>query len=107
MEDLTRKRKKHLISRNNEIIIELENLKLGATKKSDEEMAQKIDGVIFKLLCLTIPSPQEEPKETLEDSAKKYYENNIDASNIPREHYELEIQDLMIGFASEWQLKQL
>jgi len=51
-----------------------------------------------------ITTPQE---ETIEEAVKKYYENNIDASNIPREHYEIEIQDLMIGFASEWQLKHL
>lgn len=49
-----------------------------------------------------ITTPQE---ETIEEAARKYYENNIDVSNIPREHYEIEIQDLMIGFASEWQLK--
>ena len=46
-------------------------------------------------------------KETLEEAAKRYYENNIDRSNIPREHYELEIQDLMIGFAYKWQSERL
>jgi len=49
--------------------------------------------------------PKEEPKQetTLEEAAEKYYEDNIDESNIPREHYEWEIQDLMIGFANQWQ----
>jgi hypothetical protein len=40
---------------------------------------------------------------TLKEAAEKYYEDNIDESNIPREHYEWEIQDLMIGFANQWQ----
>jgi hypothetical protein len=42
-------------------------------------------------------------QETLEEAAKTYYEENIDQSNIPREHYEWEIQDLMSGFAYKWQ----
>lgn len=46
-------------------------------------------------------------KETLEEVCKRYYENNIDQSNIPKEHYEWEIQDLMIGFAIEWQQKRM
>ena len=46
-------------------------------------------------------------KENIEDAVKTYYEENIDQSNIPREHYELEIQDLMIGFANEWQQKTM
>lgn len=41
--------------------------------------------------------------ETIEEAAKMYYEENIDQSNIPREHYEFEIQDLMIGFGYKWQ----
>jgi hypothetical protein len=45
-------------------------------------------------------------QETLEEAAKRYYEDNIDESNIPREHYEWEIQDLMIGFAYQWQQEQ-
>lgn len=40
-------------------------------------------------------------QETIEEAAKKYYEDNIDQSNIPREHYELEIQELMAEFAYE------
>jgi hypothetical protein len=40
-------------------------------------------------------------KETIEEAVKSYYKNNIDESNIPREHYESEIQDLMIGFANQ------
>lgn len=43
------------------------------------------------------------PIETIEEAAKRYYEENIDQSNIPREHYEFEIQDLMIGFVYKWQ----
>lgn len=43
------------------------------------------------------------PTETIEEAAKRYYEENIDQSNIPREHYEFEIQDLMIGFGYKWQ----
>jgi hypothetical protein len=45
-------------------------------------------------------------QETLEEAAERYYEDNIDESNIPREHYEWEIQDLMIGFAYQWQQEQ-
>jgi hypothetical protein len=53
-------------------------------------------------------SPIEEDKqETLEEAAEKYYEDNIDESNIPREHYEWEIQDLMIGFANQWQQERM
>jgi hypothetical protein len=51
--------------------------------------------------------PKEEPKqETIREVVKRYYEDNIDESNIPREHYEWEIQDLMIGFAYQWQQEQ-
>jgi hypothetical protein len=49
---------------------------------------------------------QEPKQETLEEAVKTYYEENIDQSNIPREHYEWEIQDLMLGFAYKWQQKQ-
>jgi hypothetical protein len=45
-------------------------------------------------------------KETIEEAVKTYYEENIDQSNIPREHYEWEIQDLMLGFAYKWQQEQ-
>jgi hypothetical protein len=45
-------------------------------------------------------------QETLEEAVKTYYEENIDQSNIPREHYEWEIQDLMLGFAYKWQQEQ-
>jgi len=49
-------------------------------------------------------TPKEEPKqETLEEVAERYYEENIDQSNIPREHYELEIKELIIGFANKYQ----
>jgi hypothetical protein len=44
--------------------------------------------------------------KTLEEAVKTYYEENIDQSNIPREHYEWEIQDLMSGFAYKWQQEQ-
>lgn len=47
-----------------------------------------------------------EQNETLEEAVKTYYEENIDQSNIPREHYEWEIQDLMLGFAYKWQQEQ-
>ena len=50
---------------------------------------------------------EESKQETLEESAKKYYKDNIDQSNIPRDHYEVEIQDLMIGFASKWQQERM
>jgi hypothetical protein len=46
---------------------------------------------------------EEFQQETLEEAVKTYYEENIDQSNIPREHYEWEIQDLMSGFAYKWQ----
>jgi hypothetical protein len=49
---------------------------------------------------------QEPKQETLEEAVKTYYEENIDQSNIPREHYEWEIQDLMLGFAYKWQQEQ-
>ena len=50
---------------------------------------------------------REEPKqETIREVVKRYYEDNIDESNIPREHYEWEIQDFMIGFAYQWQQEQ-
>jgi hypothetical protein len=45
-------------------------------------------------------------QETIREVVKRYYEDNIDESNIPREHYEWEIQDLMIGFAHQWQQEQ-
>jgi hypothetical protein len=45
-------------------------------------------------------------QETLEEAVKTYYEENINQSNIPREHYEWEIQDLMLGFAYKWQQEQ-
>jgi hypothetical protein len=46
-------------------------------------------------------------KESIEEAAKKYYEQNIDGSNIPREHWEYEIQDMMVGFASIWQSERM
>ena len=45
-------------------------------------------------------------KETLEQACKRYYEENIDQSNIPREHYEWEIQELMSGFCAEFQAEK-
>jgi hypothetical protein len=45
--------KKHIISRDNEIILDLEKLKLDARERHDEAIAQRLDGIIFKLLCLT------------------------------------------------------
>lgn len=54
-------------------------------------------------------NPKEERKQettSIEEAAKTYYEENIDQSNIPREHYEWEIQDLMIGFCAQWQAEQ-
>ena len=48
-----------------------------------------------------------EPKqETIREVVQRYYEDNIDDSNIPREYYEWEIQDLMIGFAYQWEQEQ-
>jgi hypothetical protein len=38
-------------------------------------------------------------EKVFKETAERYYKENIDESNIPREHYEWEIQDLMIGFA--------
>jgi hypothetical protein len=46
-------------------------------------------------------------KETIEEYVKTYYEENIDQSNIPREHYKWEIQDLMSGFAYKWQQEKM
>jgi hypothetical protein len=43
----------HLIARDNQIIIELEQLKSEARERKDEPTAQRIDGIIFQLLCLT------------------------------------------------------
>lgn len=45
--------KKHIISRDNEIILDLEKLKTDARERDDEATAQKLDGVIFRLLSLT------------------------------------------------------
>jgi len=45
-------------------------------------------------------------QETLEEACERYYEEKIDQSNIPREHYEIEIKDLMIGFVYKWQQQQ-
>jgi len=48
--------------------------------------------------------PKEEPKqETLEEACNRFYENNIDDTNIEREHHEDCIKELMIGFANQWQ----
>jgi hypothetical protein len=47
--------------------------------------------------------PNEPKKDTIEEAARKYYENNIDRLNIPRKYYEYEIQELMLGFANQWQ----
>jgi hypothetical protein len=44
--------------------------------------------------------------ETIEQAAERYYQEHIDQSNIPREHYEREIQDLMVCFADYWQSSQ-
>jgi hypothetical protein len=45
-------------------------------------------------------------QETIEQAAERYYQEHIDQSNIPREHYEREIQDFMVCFADYWQLSQ-
>ena len=45
--------RKAVLSRDNEIITDLEQLKLEARNRNDEATAQKLDGVIFRLLCLT------------------------------------------------------
>jgi hypothetical protein len=44
--------------------------------------------------------------ETIEQAAERHYQEHIDQSNIPREHYEREIQDLMVCFADYWQASQ-
>jgi hypothetical protein len=44
--------------------------------------------------------------ETIEQAAERCYQEHIDQSNIPREHYEREIQDLMVSFADYWQSSQ-
>jgi hypothetical protein len=44
--------------------------------------------------------------ETIEQAAERYYQEHIDQSNIPREHYEREIQYLMVCFADYWQSSQ-
>lgn len=43
----------------------------------------------------------------LEEAAARYYEENIDQSNIPREHYEWEIQELMVGFCAKYQAERM
>jgi len=47
--------KKCLIRRDDEIILDLEELKREARERNDESSAQKLDGIIFKLLCITVP----------------------------------------------------
>jgi len=38
-------------------------------------------------------------KGIIEENCKKFYEENIDNSNIPRGYYEWEIIDLIVGFS--------
>ena len=80
-----------------------------------EIISSEEDAKIFVDALENPPAPNEKLKtafekqlnqETLEEAAERYYEDNIDESNIPREHYEWEIQDLMIGFAYQWQQEQ-
>ena len=40
-------------------------------------------------------------------TALEYLRNNIEESNIPKEHYELEIAEMMEGYAYEYRQKQL
>jgi hypothetical protein len=69
------------------------------------EVESFVNGNVERIYEIIIP--KEEPKqETVEQAAKRYYEENIDSSNIEREYNEWEIQDLMIGFANEWQQEQ-
>jgi hypothetical protein len=45
--------RKAVLQRDNQIITDLEQLKVEARNRDDEATAQKLDGVIFRLLCLT------------------------------------------------------
>jgi hypothetical protein len=40
-------------------------------------------------------------------TALEYLRNNIEESNIPKEHYEWEITEMMEGYAYEYHQKQL
>jgi hypothetical protein len=40
-------------------------------------------------------------------TALEYLRNNIEESNIPKEHYEWEIAEMMEGYAYEYHQKQL
>jgi hypothetical protein len=60
---------------------------------------QKIDSGLCSCINRTMT-------ETIEQAAERYYQEHIDQSNIPREHYEREIQDLMVCFADNWQSSQ-
>lgn len=69
-----------------------------------EWQTTSINKRVYKIII-----PKEEPKQettSIEEAAKTYYEENIDQSNIPREHYEWEIQDLMVGFCAQWQAER-
>jgi NifU-like protein involved in Fe-S cluster formation len=73
---------------------------------SDEEVVkllQDMNKQPMRFHCV----PKEISDEEIEKAAKEYYEENIDNSNIPREHYELEIQELMVGFCARWYREQL
>lgn len=50
---LGKKTKTHIISRDNAIITDLEQLKTEARQRNDEATAKVLDGVIFRLLCLS------------------------------------------------------
>jgi len=45
--------RKAVLQRDNQIITDLEQLKVESRNRDDEATAQKLDGVIFRLLCLT------------------------------------------------------
>lgn len=75
--------------------------------KKEKIVLGEVSGTTYTDFKYKLIIPKEEPKqETLEEVAERYYEENIDQSNIPREHYEIEIKDLIIGFAYKWQQEQ-
>jgi len=51
--DNVRTTRKAVLNRDNAILVDLEQLKIEARNRGDEPTAQKLDTVIFRLLCLT------------------------------------------------------
>ena len=95
----------------------MKGFQAGYNRAKPDELSDDEKNDEYLLKCLTIFSNKllesEQSKnneisdEEIEKGAREYYEENIDNSNIPREHYEWEIKDLMVGFCAKWYREQL